>query len=150
MVDGLVAQSGGTMRITSRPGRGTLVELFLPVSDEIDAEWPVPAEPVRIRAARSYRILVVDDDPAVATGTVAMLDDLGHCAIESGSAEEALRLLEADPGIEIVITDHAMPGMTGTELAGARAPDVAQPADCDCHRIRGTAPRLLDRAAAPA
>ena len=87
------------------------------MSDEIDAEWPVPAEPVRIRAARSYRILVVDDDPAVATGTVAMLDDLGHCAIESGSAEEALRLSKADPGIEIVITDHAMPGMTGTELA---------------------------------
>ena len=117
MVDGLVAQSGGAMRMTSRPGVGTLVELFLPVSGETDAEWPVPAEPVRIRAARSYRILVVDDDPAVATGTVAMLDDLGHCAIESGSAEEALRLLEADPGIEIVITDHAMPGMTGTELA---------------------------------
>jgi signal transduction histidine kinase len=117
MVDGLVAQSGGTMRITSRPGLGTLVELFLPVSDEADAEWPIPVEPVHIKAARSYRILVVDDDPAVATGTVAMLEDLGHSAIESGSAEEALRLLETDPGIEIVITDHAMPGMTGTELA---------------------------------
>ena len=117
MVDGLVAQSGGTMRITSRPGLGTLVELFLPVSGEADAERPVPAEPLRIGTARSYRILVVDDDPAVATGTVAMLEDLGHSAIESGSAEEALRLLETDPGIEIVITDHAMPGMTGTELA---------------------------------
>ena len=117
MVDGLVAQSGGAMRITSRPGVGTLVELFLPVSGETDAEWPIAAEPVSIRPARSYRILVVDDDPAVATGTVAMLDDLGHCAIESGSAEEALRLLESDPGIEVVITDHAMPGMTGTELA---------------------------------
>lgn len=117
MVDGLVAQSGGIMRITSQPGLGTLVELFLPVSGEADAEWPVPVEPVRIKAARSYRILVVDDDPAVATGTVAMLEDLGHCAIESGSAEEALRLLESDLGIEIVITDHAMPGMTGAELA---------------------------------
>jgi CheY-like chemotaxis protein len=62
-------------------------------------------------------ILVVDDDPAVATGTVAMLEDLGHFAIESGSAEEALRLLQSDPDIEIVITDHAMPGMSGTELA---------------------------------
>jgi CheY-like chemotaxis protein len=117
MVDGLVAQSGGTMQITSESGLGTLVELFLPVSAEADAEWPTRAEPVRMRTGRSYRILVVDDDPAVATGTVAMLEDLGHCAIESGSAEEALRLLESDPGIEIVITDHAMPGMTGTELA---------------------------------
>ena len=117
MVDGLVAQSGGTMRIASRPGLGTLVELFLPVSSDAAGEWPVPAEPVCGKAARSYRILVVDDDPAVATGTVAMLEDLGHFAIESGSAEEALRLLQTDPGIEIVITDHAMPGMTGTELA---------------------------------
>src|SRR3954468_20774452 len=72
MVDGLVAQSGGTMRIASRPGLGTLVELFLPVSGDAAGEWPVPAEPVRIRAGRSYRILVVDDDPDVATGTVAM------------------------------------------------------------------------------
>ena len=117
MVDGLVAQSGGAMRIASRPGLGTLVELFLPVSSEAAGEWPIPAEPVHGKAARSYRILVVDDDPVVATGTVAMLEDLGHCAIESGSAEEALRLLQSDPGIEIVITDHAMPGITGTELA---------------------------------
>src|SRR3954468_24724996 len=117
MVDGLVAQSGGVMRIASRPGLGTLVELFLPVSGDAAGEWPLPAEPVCGRAAHSYRILVVDDDPAVATGTVAMLEDLGHFAIESGSAEEALRLLQSDPGIEIVITDHAMPGMSGTELA---------------------------------
>jgi len=87
------------------------------VSCETAGEWPIPAEPVRGKAQRSCRILVVDDDPAVATGTAAMLEDLGHCAIESGSAEEALQLLHSDPGIEIVITDHAMPGMTGTELA---------------------------------
>jgi signal transduction histidine kinase len=117
MVDGLVAQSGGAMRIDSRPGEGTVVQLFLPVSEETEAEQPEPVEPTRVRTARSYRVLVVDDDPAVATGTVAMLEDLGHAAIESGSGEEALRLLENDPDIEIVITDHAMPGMTGTELA---------------------------------
>ena len=117
MVDGLVAQSGGTMRIASRPSLGTLVELFLPVSTDAANEWPIPAELAGVKASRSYRILVVDDDPIVATGTVAMLEDLGHCAIESSSAEAALRLLQSDPGIEIVITDHAMPGMTGTELA---------------------------------
>ena len=117
MVDGLVAQSGGTMRIASRPGLGTLVELFLPVSGEAVGEWPISSAPVSGKALRSYRILVVDDDPNVATGTVAMLEDLGHCAIESGSAEEALRLLQSDPSIEMVITDHAMPGMTGAELA---------------------------------
>jgi CheY-like chemotaxis protein len=121
MVDGLVAQSGGTMRIASQPGRGTTVELRLPVvdknSDELPGGWIGSAEPIRVSASRSCRVLIVDDDPAVAAGTAAMLEDLGHVAIESGSAERALELLHADPEIEIVITDYAMPGMTGTELA---------------------------------
>jgi signal transduction histidine kinase len=116
MVDGLVAQSGGAMRIASQPGEGTTVELWLPVS-EAPAELPVPAEPRWIKGARPCRILVVDDDPDVSAGTVAMLEDLGHIAIESGSAEGALRLLNSEAEVELVITDHAMPGMTGTELA---------------------------------
>ena len=65
----------------------------------------------------SCRVLVVDDDPIVAAGTVAMLEDLGHEAQEANSGDAALRLLRADPAVDLVITDHAMPGMTGTELA---------------------------------
>ena len=46
-----------------------------------------------------------------------MLEDLGHSAIEAASAEIALQVLSSQPGIDFVITDHAMPGMTGTDLA---------------------------------
>jgi signal transduction histidine kinase len=117
MVDGLVAQSGGAMRITSELDAGTTIELWLPVAEPEKPAEERSAGPIRIDGLRACRVLVVDDDPIVAAGTAAMLEDLGHSAIEAGSAEIALQVLSSQSGIDFVITDHAMPGMTGTDLA---------------------------------
>jgi signal transduction histidine kinase len=117
MVDGLVAQSGGAMRIQSEIGVGTTVELWLPVSDGKPTERPRTAAARRVDGVRPCRVLLVDDDPIVASGTAAMLEDLGHVAIDVSSGAQALELLAGDPEIDLVITDHAMPGMTGGELA---------------------------------
>jgi CheY-like chemotaxis protein len=105
------------MRISSKVGTGTTIELWLPVSEREMVEEVRPAGPTRIDDMRACRVLVVDDDPIVMSGTAAMLEDLGHCAIEVASAELALQVLGAQDDIDVVITDHAMPGMTGTELA---------------------------------
>jgi signal transduction histidine kinase len=118
MVDGLVAQSGGAMRISSSVSVGTNVELWLPVLVAPDWQAPAPAAPLPHSVdARSLRVLVVDDDPMVAAGTAAMIEDLGYSVVEAESAARALDLLRADPNFDIVITDQVMPGMTGIELA---------------------------------
>ncbi|HXO03432.1 MAG TPA: response regulator [Stellaceae bacterium] len=61
-------------------------------------------------------MLVADDDPLVLTNMAAMLDDLGHKVFEASSARQALTILRRESGIELVITDQAMPDMTGLQL----------------------------------
>jgi PAS domain S-box-containing protein len=119
MVQGMAQQSGGSFTIKSWPGEGTTVELRLPLAD-------MPAQPAvagprtpseaTVRQA-SLVVLAVDDDFLVLTNTVAMLEDLGHTAIEADSGAEALRILRQDDMIDLVITDQAMPQMTGAQLA---------------------------------
>jgi signal transduction histidine kinase len=117
MVHGLAAQSGGAMRLESRVGEGTSVELWLPVSKHALTAPP----PERVAAFRGdqrpSRILVVDDDPLLVASTAAILEDLGHEVIEASSGSHALDTLRLGADVDVVITDHAMPGMTGAELA---------------------------------
>ena len=117
MVHGLAAQSGGAMRISSRIGCGTSVELWLPIAHGSSAPAPDSVAPSETPAVFSRRILVVDDDPLVLASTVAMLEDLGHLVLEADSGQPAIDLLNLTPEIDLVITDYAMPGMTGAELA---------------------------------
>ena len=127
MVHGLASQLGGALDIQSVPGQGTRVALFLPVSGSaspVAAAGPVCAGP----AKRSGRVLLVDDEELVRHSTADMLGDLGYAVIEAGSAEEAVRLVEADTAFDLLVTDHLMPGMSGTDLARlvqARRPGVA-------------------------
>jgi len=117
MVYGVAAQSGGAMRITSRLGDGTTVELWLPVSDAAEHTTAGPTTVFVGSLGRSCRVLVVDDDPLVVASTAAMLEDLGHIVVEAFSGARALDMLKLGTNVDVVVTDHAMPGMTGAELA---------------------------------
>jgi signal transduction histidine kinase len=116
MVFGLAQQSGGALRLESAPLSGTTARLWLPVASE--TTQPSGRTPnIVTQASGPARILFVDDDLLIAGSTVDLLEDLGHQVIEAHSALEALRLLEGGLAADLLITDHAMPGMTGIELA---------------------------------
>lgn len=127
MVHGLAVQSGGALTLDSSPGAGTRVCLWLPRASEAPASAtpksapsasPSPSRATATPGApRSLAVLVVDDDALVRMGTASMLEDLGHEPIEAESGPEALAILASGQHIDILVTDHAMPGMTGTELA---------------------------------
>ena len=117
MVHGLAAQSGGRLVIRSEQGRGTTAELWLPVA--VDACAPVEAEERSAPAVQcpvGLSVLAVDDDPLVLMTTAAMLEELGCQVFEAESAEQALDIL-AQNSVQLVLTDQAMPHMTGSQLA---------------------------------
>ena len=118
MVHGFAEQTGGRLFLHSRKGSGTTAELLLPVA-KVAAQPVAPAQGVPARAFRPLTVLAVDDDALVLMNTVAMLEDLGHTAFEAYSGKEALEVLQREESIDLVITDQAMPKMTGIELAKA-------------------------------
>jgi len=116
MVHGLASQLDGSMTISSSPGAGTTVELWLPISPSSAQEGrETPAElPKRGRLGTA---LLVDDEDLVRMSTADMLMDLGYEVIEAGSAEEALKIVRDGLRPDLLVTDHLMPGMSGVELA---------------------------------
>ena len=117
-VQGLTEQSGGRFVISSQPGLGTTAEIWMPAS-EAPAEEAV-REPPPVQGPEPMRrlaVLVVDDDSLVLMNTAALQDDLGHTVFEAVSGRQALEILAKEKRIDVVITDQAMPQMTGTQLA---------------------------------
>ncbi len=116
MVHGLASQLGGALAVRSTLGLGTNVQLWLPQGDGNDLPASAAAEETA-PAVSSGTVLLVDDEELVRLSTADMLAELGYEVTEVSSAEEALRALERGLDPDIVVTDHLMPGMTGTELA---------------------------------
>jgi signal transduction histidine kinase len=115
MVHGLAAQSGGTLRLTSSPGRGTSVKLWLPVTDEaVMAATEQRPEPMA--ALRAATILLVDDEELVRSATAEMLRDIGYRVTELASGSQALSAIRSGVEADILVSDYLMPGMTGGQL----------------------------------
>jgi signal transduction histidine kinase len=128
-VHGLAEQSGGRLILKSSPGTGTTAEIWLPaVLDPVTIKGPTRTTPPRsAETGKRLSILVVDDDSLILMNTADMLEDLGHSVVAVPSGKLALSQLQADK-FDLLVTDHAMPQMTGAQLikeATARYPDMA-------------------------
>ena len=119
MVHGMTEQLGGRLRIESLKGKGTSVELWIPLFQGEILPAPVVEVPIAPADAKSLVIVVVDDDQLVLTNTKAMLEDFGHTVIDAISGPAALEVIRKTPRVDLVITDQAMPQMTGMQLAAA-------------------------------
>ena len=115
MTHGLAVQLGGLLELASEVGKGTTATLWLPQATAPPAQVEIVAGPPSL--TRTATILVVDDDPLIATSTIDMLEDLGHTVIGANSGAQAIEIIDTGQNLDLLMTDQAMPGMTGIQLA---------------------------------
>jgi signal transduction histidine kinase/FixJ family two-component response regulator len=115
-VYGFTKQSGGHVTIDSEIGRGTTVKLYLPQSSEApDSHTVIPNREAR---GGAETILIVEDNADVQEAVIDALDSLGYLTALARDGREALRVLHSRNDIDLLFTDHVMPGdLSGVELA---------------------------------
>ncbi|HXV01084.1 MAG TPA: PAS domain-containing protein [Caulobacteraceae bacterium] len=115
MVHGLAAQLGGALELASTVGVGTTIEMWVPAATQAGVAESIRQGGGDLTAGAGV-VLLVDDEEVIRTTTAQMLADMGFTVIEAGSAAEARGRL-ARSRVDLVITDHLMPGMSGSEFA---------------------------------
>jgi len=112
-VYGIITNHGGSVAVTSPPGQGTTLRIFLPAQKRIVRDHTTRIEDLR----GNQTVLFVDDDETVLTLGQVVLTSFGYKVLGANSAARALELFsEAASQIDLVITDLVMPGMSGREL----------------------------------
>ena len=118
MIYGFARQAGGHVQLRSEPDNGTEVTLYLPAHHSLLAtEVAVPPLEQTTQTARGEAVLVVEDDPAVRLLVIDVLGMLGYCALEAAEANAAVKLLQSDERIDLLVSDVGLPGMNGRQLA---------------------------------
>lgn len=116
MVQGFARKSGGDVRIMSIPGAGTRVEVLLPFAPDGLPRTVAIVEQSQPPSQSAGHILVVDDVPDVLVTMGAFLQGGGFEVTKAHSADDALRIVAGPLPLSAIVTDYAMPGMSGAEL----------------------------------
>ncbi len=120
MVHGMMEQSNGRFVLKSEKGEGTVAELWIPIARETRAESQATSVAKDgYEAVRPLVVLAVDDDGLVLMNTAMMLEELDTRCSRRRPGNKLLDILRREKAVDLVITDHAMPQMTGVQLATA-------------------------------
>jgi PAS domain S-box-containing protein len=116
IVHGIVMRNGGSIDVYSELGRGTSFKIYLPraIAGELLVVAPAPAVPLR---PGTETVLVVDDAEALLVLTKRLLEQQGYTVVVAASVQEAIRLFDVTPSIDVLLTDVIMPGRSGPELS---------------------------------
>lgn len=126
MIYGFARQAGGHLQITSEPGAGTEVRLYLPTADAAPLAPQADGGGAVLRAEQGETVLVVEDDPAVRLLVLDVLEMLGYHALEAAEGNAAVPILESAQRIDLLVTDVGLPGMNGRQLADVARQHRAQ------------------------
>ena len=120
---GFVKQSGGFVRIESRPGEGTSVRVFLPghepLTNPAAEEMPGVEKIDSVYTAHRGKTLIVEDQTEVRSQIADTLNEVGYMVIEAGDGMAGLKVLESGEPLDLLITDVGLPGLSGLQLAEA-------------------------------
>ncbi len=118
MIYGFARQTGGHVQIRSEPGNGTEVTLYLPAHHDAPLPPAAAVSDERVpQALQGETVLVVEDDPAVRLLVMDVLGMLGYHALEAAEGNAAVKILESNERIDLLISDVGLPGMNGRQLA---------------------------------
>jgi len=129
VVHGIVKRHGGEILVKSEVGRGTVFDVFIPA---VDSSLKREASGSETLPKGSERILLVDDEPAIAAMGARILEQLGYKVTAKTNPSEALDLFRSQSDqFDLIITDYTMPQMVGTKLAD------------ECRQIRAELPVII-------
>ena len=117
-VYGIVKQSGGEIEVQSALGKGSRFRVLLPRLEDVSAESQAGVRRAPAPTGRGEHVLLAEDSPQVRQFTGRVLLGGGYRVTQASNGVEALeRLRESPDGFDVLVTDVAMPGMGGVELA---------------------------------
>jgi CheY-like chemotaxis protein len=116
-VYGIVRQSGGFISVDTKVPGGTTFKIHLPRQCGLVPVATPKREKARPRAAASKTILLAEDDAALREIVSIQLEELGYTVLAASNGPEAIRIAEKQEGIDLLLTDVVMPGMSGPQLA---------------------------------